>query len=74
MNFGSILTDLELFIGRVPERAKTIIINMGIKIPLIFDIRPEFLICCRGSPTLIHLLKSEEKKNAEMKITNVKFE
>ena len=52
MNFGPILTDLELFIGRVPERAKTIIINMGIKIPLTFDIRPEFLICCRGSPTL----------------------
>ena len=52
MNFGPILTDLELFIGRVPERAKTIIINMGKRIPLIFDIRPEFLICYRGSPTL----------------------
>ena len=52
MHFGPILTDLELFIGRVPERAKIIIMNMGIKIPLIFDKLPEFLICCRGGPTL----------------------
>ena len=52
MNFGPILTNLEPFIGWVPERAKIIIMNMGIKIPLIFDKLPEFLICCRGSPTL----------------------
>ena len=52
MNFGPILTNLEPFIDRVPEKAKTIIMNMGIKIPLIFDKLPEFLICCRGSPTL----------------------
>ena len=35
MNFGLILTNLEPFIGWVPERAKIIIMNMGIKIPLI---------------------------------------
>ena len=52
MNFGPILTNLESFIGWVPERAKIIIMNMGIKIPLIFDKLPEFLICCRGSPTI----------------------
>jgi hypothetical protein len=52
MHFGPILINLELFIGRVPERPKTIIINIVIKIPLIFDIRSEILICCRGSPTL----------------------
>ena len=51
-NFGPILTNLEPFISWVPERAKTIIMNMGIKIPLKFDKLPEFLICCRGSPTL----------------------
>ena len=44
MHFGPILTNLDLFIGRVPAKI-----------------------------SLIHLLKSEEKKNAEMKITNVKF-
>ena len=53
MHFGPLLTNLELFIGLVPERAKTIIMNMGIKIPLIFERRPEFLVCCRGSPTFI---------------------
>ena len=52
MNFGPISTNLESFIGWVPERAKIIIMNMGIKIPLIFDKLPEFLICCRESPTL----------------------
>ena len=52
MNFGQILTNLEPFIGQVPEKAKTIMMNMVIKISLIFDKLPEFLICCRGSPTL----------------------
>ena len=52
MNFGPILTNLEPFICWVPERSKTIIMNIGIKIPLIFDRRPEFLVYCRCRPTL----------------------
>ena len=52
MNFGPILANLEPFIGRVPERSKTIKTNIGIKIPLIFERRPEFLIYCIGRPTL----------------------
>ena len=47
MNFGPISTNLESFIGWVPERAKIIIMNMGIKIPLIYVEHPKFLICCR---------------------------
>ena len=47
MNFGPILTNLEPFIGWVPERAKTIMMNMDIKIPLIYKVHPKFLICCR---------------------------
>ncbi len=42
MNFGPILTNLEHCISWVPERAKTIIMNMGLKIRLIFDKLPEF--------------------------------
>ncbi len=66
MNFGPILTDLELFIGRVPERAKTIIINMGIKIPLIFDIRPEFL---RESNSLTYIkIRRKEDHKCKVKV------
>ena len=42
MNFRPILTNLEPFICWIPERAKTITMNMGIKIPLILDKLPEF--------------------------------
>ena len=42
MNFEPILTNLEPFICWIPERAKTITMNMGIKIPLILDKLPEF--------------------------------
>ena len=52
MHFGPILTNLEPFIGWVPERAKIIIMNMGVKISLIFNKLPEFLICCRAGPNL----------------------
>ena len=37
MNFGQILALIELFIGRVPEKAQSIIMNMIIKIPEITD-------------------------------------
>ena len=52
MNFGPILTFFEPFIGWVPEKAKSIIMKLILKITLIFEGRPEFLIYCRESPNL----------------------
>ena len=37
MSFGPILTTFEPFIGRVPEKAKSINMNMIIKIPDFFS-------------------------------------
>ena len=68
MHFGPILDNLEPLIGSVPERSKTIIMNMDIKIPLIFERRPEFLIYCRGSPTLnIYINRKKECRNEDHK-------
>ena len=47
MKIGPILSNLEPFIVWVPGKAKTIIMNMGIKIPLIYQVHTKFLICCR---------------------------
>ena len=47
MNFGPILTTFEPFIGRVPEKAKSIKMNMIIKIPLMLDNQADFLVAFR---------------------------
>ena len=57
LNFGPIFTNLEPFIGWVPERSKTIIMNIGLKIPLIFDKQPNVAegsnsITSRKNPTM----------------------
>ena len=44
MHFEPILDNLEPFIGRVPERSKTMIMNMGIKIPLNISNNHDFLL------------------------------
>ena len=44
------------------------------KINLNIDKPPELLICCRGRQTIRLILKSEEKKNAEMKSTTLKLD
>ena len=47
MNFGLILTTFEPFKGRVPEKAKSIKMNMIIKIPLMPDFQADFSVSCR---------------------------
>ena len=48
MNFGLILTTFEPFIGQVPVKAKSIKMNMIIKIPLMLDFQADFFkICCK---------------------------
>ena len=42
MNFEPILTTFEPFIGRVPEKAKSISMNMIIKISLMLDFQSDF--------------------------------
>ena len=75
MHFGPILTFLELFIGWVPEKSKSIRMNIIIKILLISVEHPDFLICCRGLYVVncITYVKIRKKKNAELKTTASKF-
>jgi hypothetical protein len=49
MHFGPNLSYLESFKGRVPEKLKLEQTYMIKKIPLIYENRREFLICCRSS-------------------------
>ena len=44
MNFGPVLTTFEPFIGRVPEKAKSIKMSMIIKIPLNISNHRDFLL------------------------------
>ena len=73
MNFGQILTTFGPFIGGVPEKAKNINMNMIINISLMLDFQADFFCQLQIESNSITYVKSEEKKNAEMKITNVKF-
>ena len=43
------------------------------KILLISETPPEFLIHCRGSSTIKHMLKTEKNKHAEKNATTSKF-
>ena len=67
MNFGPILTTFEPFLGRVPEKAKSINMNMILKISLMLDFQAVFLSKLQKEFNSITYLKIRKKKNAEMR-------